>query len=273
MNFMSVRLKNTSIALLSFVLIAASSSTVFAQSSAAIAQSFKSDTSKGDIVAGALVSTQSNANTVELATTSTANQLVGVVDDNPLVTLSEDNQEVQVALSGTAGVLVTDMNGIIKSGDKITTSPIAGVGMKATSSSQVIGTAQNTFKTTSTQNITDRNGQRHAIHIGYVRAQISVTTYQASESDFLPPFIQNAANSIAGRSVSLVRVLGCIILLLLGFTTVIILVYTAVRSAMTSLGRNPLAAQTIRKGLYQVGAISLMVVGGTLVASYLILTV
>lgn len=274
MKTVSERLRNLGVILFSSaLLLIVLSPLAHAQSSSAIAQSFRPDSSQGDIVAGALVSTKGDKNTVALATLSTANRLVGIVDDNPLVSISEGGKEVDVVLSGTTNVLVSDMNGPVKSGDKITISPVAGVGMKATTDSQIVGTAQNDFKSSDSQTVSDRGGRSHRIRLGYVRAQIGIAAYQAPGSDFLPPFIQNTANSIAGRPVSIIRVLVCSVLLLLGFTTVIILVYTSVRSAMTSIGRNPLAARAIRRGLYQVGAVSLVVVGGTLLASYLILTI
>jgi len=243
------------------------------QSSSSIAQGFQADTSVGEIVAGALVSIKvGTLRNIELATQNTADQMVGIVDKNPFVAISRENQETQVVLSGTTTVLVSDINGEVESGDKVTISPIAGVGMKATADSQVVGTAQSDFKATSTKKIDDKDGKAHDVRIGHVEIQVGIAYYQAPGSNYLPPFIQNAANSLAGRPVSLVRILICSILLLLGFTTVIILVYTSVRSAMTSIGRNPLAAKAIRKGLYQVGAVSLIVVGGTLLASYLVLS-
>ena len=247
-------------------------SLAYAQSSSTIAQSFKTNATQ-DIVNGALVSTQGNKNIIELATSKTANRLVGVVDSSPLVSLSGNDQEVEIVLSGATEVLVSDINGTIKSGDKIAASPVAGVGMKATTDGQVVGTAQNTFQSTATRTIMDRDGKAHTIRLGSVRTQIGIATYQATGSNFLPPFIQSTANSIAGRPVSLMRVLICSILLMLGFVTVIILVYTATRSAMTSLGRNPLAAHAIRRGLYQTITIALIIVSCTLLGSYLILTV
>lgn len=260
-------------ALSSYIIIFAFAPLSDAQSSSTIAQTFKASSAQGEIVSGLLVSIKNGENTVELTTQETANKLVGVVDGSPLVSLSEGGQGIEVVLSGTAEVLVSDINGVVWSGDKLTISPIAGVAMKSANNSQIIGTAQEGFTPTTTKSISDRGGKRHNIHIGYVRTQIGVTSYQASGSDFLPPFLQNAANSIAGRPVSLIRVLICSILLLLGFIAVIILVYTSTRSAMTSLGRNPLAAPAIRRGLYQILAISLVITGCTLLASYVILTV
>lgn len=254
-----------------FIILAAP--LVGAQSST-LAQSFKPDASQGDIVAGALVSVnRDDQKTVQLATPGSVNRLVGVVDKKPLVSISQGGQDIEVVLNGSTSALVSDINGVVKSGDKVTISPIAGVGMRATLDSQIIGTAQNDFKPTDTETIDDRQGKKHKVQIGYVNVQVAIASYQIQGSNFLPPFIQSLANTIAGRPVSLIRVLVCGLLLVLGFTTVIILVYSSVRTAMTSIGRNPLAAKAIRKGLYQVGTVSLVVVGGTLLASYLILTV
>lgn len=246
--------------------------TVGAQQSSTIAQGFQASTSD-DIAPGALVSLKAGAGrSVELATLSSAERLIGIVDGNPLVAISREQQETQVVLSGTTSVLVSDINGTIDDGDKVTTSPIAGVGMRATADSTVVGTAQSTFTSTGSRTIADKNGKNHTVRVGYVEVQVGIAYYQAPGSDFLPPFIQSVANSVAGRPVSLIRVLLCSVLLILGFTSVIILVYTSVRSAMTSIGRNPLAAKAIRKGLYQVGIVSLVVVGSTLLASYLVLS-
>jgi hypothetical protein len=244
------------------------------QSSNSIAQGFQADSGNGGIVAGALVSFRaSDSSKVALATTTSADYLAGIVDINPLVTISGENQEIDVVLSGTTNALVSDINGPIRAGDKITASPIAGVGMLATADSQIVGTAQAGLKNGEIQNITDRSGNQHRVRIGNVPVQVGVAYYQAPGSNFLPPFIQSVANSIAGRQVSLIRVLLSTVLLLLSFTIVAVLIYTSVRSAMTSLGRNPLAAKAIRKGLYQAAIVALVVVGGSLLASYLILNV
>ncbi|HJP95789.1 MAG TPA: hypothetical protein VJ843_00295 [Candidatus Saccharimonadales bacterium] len=269
----SVLLKNVGLALFSFALFVVISPFAHAQSSSSIAQSFTADSAQGDIVNGALVSTKGSQNTIELTTVDTVNRLVGAVDDKPLVSLSGSSKGVEVVLSGTTNVLVSDINGTIKSGDKITASPIAGVGMKATANGQVVGTAQDTFTSDTTRSITDRDGKSHTVHIGYVRTQIGIAAYQAPGSDLLPPFIQNMANNIAGRPVSLLRILICSVLLLLGFVTAAVLAYSSTRSAMTSLGRNPLASHAIRQGLYQTIVVSLVVVVAALLASYLILTV
>src|SRR5215831_15728974 len=110
-------------------------------SGAAIAQGFKVDGTASDFVAGALVSVKDGQpDTVQLAGAASASRLIGVIGKNPLLSLSGGKNQVQVIISGTASILISDINGLVHTGDKITASPIDGVGMLASASTQVIGT-------------------------------------------------------------------------------------------------------------------------------------
>ena len=244
-------------------------------SSQSIAQGFQVN-NNDNIVTGALVSTsKSDAETVELATIDSAARLIGIVDKDPLVAISAGSKEAHVVLSGTTSVLVSDINGPITAGDKITVSPIAGVGMVATADGSVVGTSQANFNTagSQTRTIKDASGKSHTVHIGYVPLQVGVAYYQAPGSNFLPPFVQRIANGIAGKPVSIIRITVCSLLLLISFVGITVFVYTATRSAMVSLGRNPLASHDILRGLYQAIGVAAVAVAGSLIASYLILTV
>lgn len=149
--------------------------------SQAIAQGFQ--VSKTDnIVSGALVSTtKNNPQLVEPATADSTARLIGVIDKNPLIAISDSGKEAQVVLSGITSVLVSDINGPIHAGDKITASPIAGVGMLATVDNQIAGTASAKLNvaTAQTRTITDTSGKSHTVHIGYVSLQVGVMYYRA----------------------------------------------------------------------------------------------
>jgi hypothetical protein len=247
---------------------------VAAGSSSALAQGFSADTGKGDIVAGTIVSFKANSSrTVELANTSSADRLAGVADDDPLVVISSTAREAQIVLNGTTNVLVSDINGPIHANDRVTASPIAGVGMVATADSRVVGTALADFDTNKaqTKTIADSHGAQRTVRIGSIPLQVGVAYYQAPGSNFLPPFIQDIANSVAGRPVALVRVLISTAILLFGLVSVGLFIYSSVRSAVVSMGRNPLAAGDIRKSIYQVGVMAAFFLGATLLAGYLML--
>lgn len=241
---------------------------------AAIAQDFNAGNAVNSMVAGSLVSTNRNTSSIELASLDNADRVVGVVASDPLVTLSNGSNPISVVINGKADVLVSDINGSIEAGDRITASPIAGIGMKATSDSQIIGTAQASQKTSgkaTNRSVKDIKGTEHTVNINRIPVQIGVAFYQQPGSNFLPPFVQRLANSIAGRPVSLIRVLlsSCILIAALG--GMIAILYAATRNAMTALGRNPLASSLVYKGLYRIIAIALGVMAVGLLASYLLL--
>lgn len=246
-----------------------------AESTAAISQGFK--TTETDLATGALVSlTSGSQSTIQLSNTERVNQLIGVIGDKPLIELSNNDKEAQVVISGTTAALVSDINGDVKTGDKITASPINGVGMRADKSALVVGTAQvdlNSVQTTS-RTVNDKQGKPQIVRVGALPIQINVTYYMAPEdkNTFLPPFLQSLANSVAGKDVSPVRVLVSSLVLVFGFLSIAVLLYSSIRSSIISIGRNPLSEGAVRKSLFEVGATALGILLVMLIAIYLVLS-
>jgi hypothetical protein len=245
-----------------------------ASPSNSLSQGFQVDTSQGAIVSGALVSLkQHTKNTAQLANTSNNSTLLGVADTNSLVTISQNTQEVQVVLNGKTTALVSDLNGVVHDGDKITASPIDGVGMKATTSGQFVGTARTSASGGEKRSFTDAHGANHTITVTRVYLQVGVGHYDIPNNSLLPAFIRSIANTIAGRDVDVIRVLLSMIILVIGFAFVITIVFGGVRSTIISIGRNPMAATAVRLGLLEVLLIALLVATVTIVVGYLILRV
>jgi len=247
-----------------------------AQGNSAIAQGFQTEDS--GITAAALVSIErDNPNSIELSSADKADRLTGIVSNNPLIDLSDGGSSVQVVTSGLTFGLVTDLNGNINNGDKITASPIEGIGMKATESTVVVGTAQGSLSDveTETRTIQDVDGNDQEVRIGLVPIQVSVAFYSidAGNASFVPGFLQDLANSVAGRNVSPIRVLVAALILLLLFVSVTVLLYSAVRSSIISIGRNPLSEGAVRKSLFEVALTVVAVLIFATLTIYLVLTV
>ena len=227
-----------------------------AQGNSAIAQQFQ--TKDDGVTTASLVSAgKGNDSTIERSSINHPDRLVGVVASDPLIALSDGGTGVQVVISGLTLALVSDIGGAVATGDKITISPIEGVGMKATDRTTIVGTAQADLKTdqAETRTVTDKSGRKVTIRIGLVPVQIGVAFF-APESDkptaFVPSFLQEIANNLSGRDVSPIRVLVAALILLLLFVSVTVLLYSAVRSSIISIGRNPLSEAAVRKSLIQV---------------------
>ena len=250
-------------------------SSLSVQGASSIAQGFKTD--DPGIVSGALVSLKSGtANTVELATAENVDRILGVAGEDSLIELSSGVGTVKVVTTGEAAVLVSDINGDVRTGDKITASPISGVGMRALTSTLVIGTAQANLADaeTETRTITDKSGKKQTVKIGAVPVQVDKVFYEApqDQNSFVPPVLQDFANNLAGRSVSPVRVMIAGFLIAFVFATVVVLLYSSIRSSIISIGRNPLSENAVHKSLLQVGITVFGVMAFTVIVVYLILT-
>ena len=232
---------------------------------------------------GTLVSVKpTNPEEIEPATPDNINHLLGVVvrEAETLLAVSGNGSNTQVSTSGLASVWVSDLAGPIKRGDAITASRLNGIGVKATAEVRILGIAQTNFDTSNSQNIerteTINNPESGAqsINIGRIPVLLQVGKNLQAQTDlaFLPDFLNQTANTIAGESVAPIRILGGLILIILAFLTDIILLYGAVSSAIISLGRNPLSKGSVYRGLVQVALISVAILLTATLASYIIIT-
>ena len=240
----------------------------------AISQGFSTDDTT---VTGSLMDLQSKAQgVVELANSDRANQLIGVVGNKSLIELG-DSKQIQVVTSGLAVALVSDINGSITTGDRITASPISGIGMKATKSTVVVGTAQAAMSASTDskkQQITDKKGASHTVTVATIPIQVNVTYFVANDdrlSPLVPSFLQSLGDAIAGQNVSALRVALGFLALLLGFVLVIFILYAAIRSGIVAIGRNPLAQGAVRRGLLEVVLTAAGVLVLTIMVIYVIL--
>ena len=244
-----------------------------AASSANISRAYKSTVS---IPNGSLVSlNKSKTDYVEPANTSNGSLLIGVAvkSDDSLLAVNASDTTIQVATSGTASVLVTDLNGPIVVGDQIAVSPFDGVGMKQKAGSRVIGLAQTDFDANGvgvqTETVTDKSGKSKQIHIGFVRVNVGAgvtSTASGAISDANLNALQRIAKSITGHQVATWRVIISLIIVTVAAAALITLTYAAIYGSIISVGRNPLGSHNVFKTLRSVLAMALLtalLAGGT----------
>ena len=255
------------------LVVVATSLMSFGAQSAAISQGYKPD---GSLAPGALVTLEAAQNSVTAADTANNSGLFGVVVGTNAAPLSvnETSSTVQVATNGSAQAFVTDLNGPIKAGDQIAPSAIRGVGMKALTSSKVIGVAQHDFDGTgaiSTITVKTANGSSKQAHIGVIPVAVQVVYYTVPAKGAVPAFLQQFAVSVTGKTVSVAQLVIVLIIVAAALVIVAFLMFAAVRGSIVSLGRNPLAASSIYRGTFQAVAASMTVLGVALAGAYMVL--
>jgi hypothetical protein len=234
------------------------------------------------ITIGSLVSLDAKASgTVVPTDVTNASRLFGVAipPTSASISLSGSGSQgqVQVATSGTATILVSTANGPIKVGDFIAASTIGGVGQKADGAVRVIGTAQADFDG-SGENTTKRtiniDGKQTQVTIGQVQVEISVSTYTSSDNQSfkVPSWAQGLSNTLAGKSVDPIRILIAGLVLLIAIISITVLLYSAVRNSIISIGRNPLSRRSVLAGMFQVMLICLVILVAAVAVIYFVIS-
>lgn len=210
--------------------------------------------------------------TVKPAPADNSNLIYGVAVDpsDAPITLVGQNSKVFVATSGTYQVLVTATTGPIKPGDYISMSNINGIAGKAQVGQPVIlGKAQSSFN--GNDNVVSTSGD---VKIGRIYVSVAVAKNPLANLDpALPNFLRRAADSVANKSVPVIRIYTALVIFLISLTAAIVILWSGIRSSLISLGRNPLSRHAIFSGMYKVVFTGLAVFTIGLAGVYLLLKV
>jgi hypothetical protein len=230
-------------------------------SSANISHSYQSSSA---IPAGSLVSLDSKkSDYVEPSNTNNAIRVFGVAVNSAdsLLAVDASKGTVQVATSGTASALVSDVNGAIKVGDQVSVSPFDGIGMKAAAGSRVIGLAQSAFSSTSPgaqkQTVKDNSGKSKEISLGNLRVNISPGAATGGSDDAING-LQKLVRSLTGKIIPTARIIVALVITTVTLIALIALIYGSVYSTIISVGRNPLAKYAIYRSMGAVLAMALI---------------
>ena len=230
------------------------------------------------LMPGMLVSLDPNSTDnlpiVERATEENIQSIIGVATtvEESSITVASSGQTVFVESEGEVRAYISDLNGQINQGDQLTISPLRGILAGANDDSKIIlGTALEDFPLDGlqTREIETNEGVK-STNIALMRINLSTKHVNGSQAD---SSLERLGQSVAGKDVSEIRVIVASVIFLLVLFAEGGILYGSTSSAVTSLGRNPLAGQVIRRQLIQVmfAAFGVLVIG--LLSIYLILWV
>ena len=209
----------------------------------------------------ALSVNESANSTVERATQDNNNRVVGIVTtvDNSLVTVSSETAKVLVESEGQADAYVSDINGEVKQGDLLILSPLKGILMKYDDTrAAVIVIAADSPVSASVYSYQEGNQKKDTgiakIKINLNRQGITNTSDPVPETT-----LSRLGRTLAGKDVNEVRVLIALVIFVVVLVAEGGIIYGAVSSAITALGRNPLAGKIIRGEMFRVALIALAV--------------
>ena len=244
-----------------------STSTIFA-----VARGYQTD--DDGLRVGMVVSLDAaNMSKVERTTSDNQSRVIGVVTmaDNSSVTVAKDDTAILVESEGEVELYVSDLNGPIKKGDLLAASPIKGILVKAKGSyNYVVAIATNDASQTTETHQLDNNGKKTTTKISKVAANLNRKGSQGT-SQKEPSTLVNLGKALTGKDVSEARVVIALILFVIVLIAEGGIIYGAVSSSITALGRNPLAQKMIRRELLFVSGLAIGVLGLGLGAVYMLL--
>ena len=198
--------------------------------------------------------------------------IVGVTDSQP--GLNNSVNKVLVARSGRVSIILSDVNGAIRVGDKISTSQIPGVSMKAAKGETIIGVAKEDYdgsKGQSSYEVTNDAGETKTANAATTRAELELTDYNgasdaSSTNGSTGEGVASNDKNIISSTATILSVIAVLVLIVI----MVIIVYTNVRSSFISIGRNPLEQKGIPKELNKTLFTALGFIAACIVIIYLI---
>ena len=226
----------------------------------------------GMVASLAVGSTETNK--IERASNVSSKQVVGIVTtiDSSLVTVGSGSSKVYVESEGEVEAYVSDINGNIAKGDLLVASPLKGVLMKADdNSASLVGIAAADMPSESEIYNYQEEGQTRSAKITRLKINLNRQGADSTGPKRVDSSIGRLGRAIVGKDVGEIRVIiGMIV-----FVVVLVaeggIIYGAISSAITALGRNPLARDIIRGEFIKVIMIAIVVLGLGLGAIYGIL--
>lgn len=214
---------------------------------------------------------------VERATIENIENVIGITtqSDENLVTIASADQQVYVQSDGIVPALVSDINGKVKKGDKLTISPLNGILMRAEPNNLTIGRAQEDFLggEAESQAITTKDGDKSTL-ISKMKVSVDnvATTQQPAKIDD-KSVLERLGEAVAGKPVGELQVIIALVIFLIVMISEGSIIYGAISSGIISIGRNPMAKNIIRIELVRVLGVAVVVLGIGLSAVYFVLRV
>jgi hypothetical protein len=240
----------------------------------AVLQGYKSDES---LQRGMVVTvSKDDPQKVEVATDKTFKDAKGVVadqNDSP-VRISSEEQNVFVATSGRYEMLVSNENGSIKPGDYLAGSSLDGIAMKAKDDqSTIVARSAGVFQGEG-DSIGNSEKDGRKIEFGRIQADIEIGKNPNQKPPVATTALNNleeVASTIADKPVSPLRVYLALIVLLITAGVTFVMLVSGVRSAVISIGRNPLSRNLIFRGMFQMLLVSMIIFITGLFGVYLLI--
>lgn len=212
---------------------------------------------------------------VERAGDKDLSKIIGVtvLSRDTLVTIASGDDRVYVQSKGEVDVYATDINGVIKKGDAVAVSSLRGLVMRGTNDTARIGLALEDFPEANEDiTIVKEDGTTQIVRLAKIKITLANGIAERASGSFESP-LERLGRSITGRTVGELQVIIALIIFIIVMIAEASIIYGSVSSAITSLGRNPLARKVIVRELIRVFLMVVVVFAVGVGSIYIIISI
>jgi len=192
---------------------------------------------------------------------------ISVSLDNSLVTAAAGEDTVYVANNGKAQAYLSDLNGIVKKGDSLALSPLAGILAKSGPNSEgTVGIALSDFPN-NYQTISPLDTAGKTVHTKLALMPIDVNLIVPAQAPQQENWLERLGQTVTGRQVGSPRLATAALIFIVLIVIEGTIVYSAVSKSLISIGRNPLAGVQVRQqAMRSFGlALAFLLIGGAII--------
>ena len=207
------------------------------------------------MVASLVPGSGAGESTVERAAPETQDKIVGIATtvNESLITVASGSSQVFVESEGAVSAYVTDVNGTPKKGDMLTVSPLKGILMKAEETTgSIVAVAEEDFSADKSETYDLTGDGPKTAHVQKIRVNLDRSGTGSRNAADVKSTLDKLGKVITGREIGTFRVAMALVVFLLVMITEGAILYGTISSAITSLGRNPMAHGVIRRELFRV---------------------
>jgi hypothetical protein len=234
--------------------------------------------SSQNIEAGYLVSLNSNQ-TVSLSNVNNSSNLLGVSikKNTSNISYNSVSPSLEVGTNGIYQLYVSNINGEINAGDRISPSIVDGVGQKASLPGRVIGVAQSSFNPSSTGTVKRYvNSQHPNIYFGQITVNVFVSDFSgiqiSTSTNNLVSKFQNFSSKVLNKKINQNNALMGLVILSVGMIIALFMLAFSLISTVKNIGRNPLAKTEILRYFLLIMLMVLAIIIISIFTSYLVVT-
>jgi hypothetical protein len=211
---------------------------------------------------------------IQRATQDNSQRIIGIVTtfEDSSVTVASSATKALVESDGEVNAYVSDMGGKVTKGSLLAVSSLKGVLMKVpeSTSARVIAVAAEDSSASNSDEIYNIGDSSKTTHIAKIKVNLSLQGSSTGQGNASSP-LADLGKAVVGKDVGEIRVLVALILFVIVLIAEGGILYGAISSAITALGRNPLARKVIRREMIRVIIVALAVLLVGLGAVYTVL--